>query len=82
MIACHIFALHYTLPGNSVSDSSLQFVMLSGYEHDWTAEHQRVPALLECLMTSPGLSVTGERRRYPGWRPLLEQYRERQSQIL
>ena len=34
MIACHIFALHYTLSVNSVGDSS----RLSGYEHDWTAE--------------------------------------------
>ena len=37
MIACHIFALHYTLSVNSVGDSS-RFTRLSGREHDWTAE--------------------------------------------
>lgn len=37
MIACQIFALHYTLSVNSVGDSS-RFTRLSGYEHDWTAE--------------------------------------------
>ena len=37
MIACHIFAPHYTLSVNSVGDSS-RFTRLSGYERVWTAE--------------------------------------------
>ncbi len=38
MIACHIFALHYTLSVNTVGDSSLRFTRLSEYEHNWNAE--------------------------------------------